>query len=191
MTYNCVCKEKNMVWDGNSGTLYSLNEDDIALLNRLGDEFWDAIGCIKKINYGALSPFGNNTFMKIKGTLYLPDSVEHIGRGAFCGQDKVKTIILPENLKYIEEDAFLNCSSLETIEIPEKVEFIGDNAFFGCEDLRRVLFKSYKGVSKNAFAGCNIKKIEMSKKALNQMVNKEMNTDAEVTYSFRDIERTR
>ena len=94
--------------------------------------------------------------------LYLPDSVEIIGKGAFYKNPTVYTLNMPKNLKYIGdyafadtyvmfaengvtiipegceylgECAFRNCSRVATLSIPGTVKHIGNYAFMGCTAL--------------------------------------------------------
>lgn len=82
----------------------------------------------------------------------LPSTLEHIGYGAFSGNDYLETITLPDSVREVEEEAFAWCDalqyvrlsagmtairegtfswtgSLETVFIPDGIETIEDYAF--------------------------------------------------------------
>lgn len=61
--------------------------------------------------------------------VYLPQSVETIGRQAFQMSMNLERIHLPAGLKEIGEKAFARCYSLKQVEVPANT-VIGWNAFF-------------------------------------------------------------
>ena len=69
----------------------------------------------------------------INGHLDIPDDVETIGYGAFCGT-YISSVYFPAKLKYIKERAFCGCSSLSCqLVLPESLIEIQDSAFYGCK----------------------------------------------------------
>ena len=94
------------------------------------------------------------------GTLFIPDSVELIGRGAFYKNTYLKQANLPANLKYIGEYAFTGCASLSfgegnVIRIPMGCEYIGDHAFRDCMSLVSLYVPgSVKYIGNRAFKNC-------------------------------------
>ena len=63
--------------------------------------------------------------------LTLPESLNHLGKGAFSGCTKLTEVVIPNQLGSIPEGAFLSCSSLKKLTIGFSVDFIGLYAFSG------------------------------------------------------------
>ena len=68
----------------------------------------------------------------------IPDGVETIGEGAFCGCSGLPGIEIPNSVTEIGARAFSGCSSLTSIEIPNSVKVIKDGAFSGCSGLTSI-----------------------------------------------------
>ena len=67
-------------------------------------------------------------------SIVIPDSVTHIGKGAF--EECIFTeIVIPDSVTFIGDSAFSSCSSLTDIAIPDSVTFIGERAFSYCDSL--------------------------------------------------------
>ena len=90
-------------------------------------------------------------------TIYLPDTIETIGEGAFerCNHQAFDFPNIPKNLKYIGDRAFFS-SGLKNFKIPRSVEHIGSEAFSDCKSLtyidvdeRNPYFYSHDGVLMN------------------------------------------
>ena len=94
------------------------------------------------------------------GTLFIPDSVEIIGKGAFYANPYLALTNFPANLKYIGDYAFSNCSSIMFGElgeayIPEGCEYLGHYAFTKCAKLLSVSIPStVKHIGNYAFKDC-------------------------------------
>ena len=72
---------------------------------------------------------------------HIPDSVTHIGYGAFFGCEYLTSIYIGTNVTTLGGDLFFNCSSLQTLTLPATVTRLDDNVFFGCSSLTDVTFK--------------------------------------------------
>ena len=98
--------------------------------------------------------------MLMDGKLYIPDSVEIIGRCAFYQNNFLQETNLPANLKYIGEFAFAECTMVrfngwETFVIPENCEYIGQYAFRECQYIVGVVIPgATKYIGKAAFYKC-------------------------------------
>ena len=106
-------------------------------------------------------------------SVYIPDSVETIGRSAFYNYQNLQTVTFEQNetsstsvqsgtgLKTIGREAFLFCTGLTSITIPASVTSIGEEAFYGCTGLRSIeLPSSVTSIEYGAFSGCtNLKNI--------------------------------
>lgn len=87
--------------------------------------------------------------------LVLPDSVTHIGMGAFDDCTFLQNVTLSKNLTDIGNAAFANCTALQEIQIPAGVETIGAGAFFGCQDLKRInIPNGVTSIEMGTFHGC-------------------------------------
>jgi len=98
-------------------------------------------------------------------SIYIPDSVTHIGDYTFYGYtaltsvrlpaqvtmlgyrlfskcSSLKNVILPINITKIRESMFEDCTSLETLFIPDSVTKIEEYAFNGCKSLRILSIRS-------------------------------------------------
>ena len=85
----------------------------------------------------------------------LPNSVTHIGVGAFRECGYIKSIKLPTSLVAICDSAFENCWSLKSIACPASLKVIGDYAFGECFSLEKVrLNKGLVAIGPYAFFYC-------------------------------------
>ncbi|MBR1555087.1 MAG: leucine-rich repeat domain-containing protein [Oscillospiraceae bacterium] len=83
----------------------------------------------------------------------VPDGVNEIGEGAFCGCKQVKKIILPDSVEKISDSAF-SFRSLEEIHIPDSVTEIGEEAFYETALKKVVLPKHLKVIADRLFHEC-------------------------------------
>ena len=101
------------------------------------------------------------------GTVYLPDTVTYIGRGAFYKATYVSSINMPSSLKRIGDYAFYGCmmvfsegdtpEEVYTLTIPEGTEYIGRSAFYNCATfLNLTVPGSVKYIGDYAFRGCAV-----------------------------------
>ncbi|MDR2791122.1 MAG: leucine-rich repeat domain-containing protein [Tannerellaceae bacterium] len=108
---------------------------------------------------------GDSVFIgtNIKGQLYLPAGLKHIGVAAFAGcAGLTGTLDIPSSVTILEDaidhkGAFYGCSGLEALDIPvdSKLTHIGAGSFNGCSGLKSVLLpKSITSIGGGAFAGC-------------------------------------
>ena len=119
-----------------------------------------------------LKKIGDYAFYRsgISGDLYLPESVEYIGKdafrgiqissleinrmypdmhsvlyGAFSACSELAYIRLGKNINYIPEKAFLKCIGIENVYYTQKLESIGDYAFAYCTTLKNLYQYSEDG----------------------------------------------
>ena len=62
-------------------------------------------------------------------SIFLPNTIEVIGDGAFSGCSSLESITLPNSIKCIGSQAFLDCTALERITLQDNIEYIGEGAF--------------------------------------------------------------
>ncbi|MCI9080260.1 MAG: leucine-rich repeat domain-containing protein [Lachnospiraceae bacterium] len=118
---------------------------------------------------------GKNAFKgreKLK-TVKIGKNVRLIGKNAFSGCTGLKNVVIGENVQTIGADAFSNCTALVKIIIPSKVKKIGAKAFYKCRNLKYIVVKtkklSAKSIGNKAFGegAVNIKiKMDKTKKKL-------------------------
>lgn len=87
--------------------------------------------------------------------IHLPNSVTHIGDGAFAECGELTGIKLPTGLLKIGQSAFIDCWQLERISLPAQTRIIGPKAFQGCINLYHVkLNKALEFIGEDAFDDC-------------------------------------
>ena len=74
-------------------------------------------------------PAGN-----VRHTYTIPNSVNSIGIGAFCGCSRLTSISIPKSVSIIGKEAFRDCNGLTSVTIPGVVSNIGWYAFDGCNN---------------------------------------------------------
>ncbi|HCT90786.1 MAG TPA: hypothetical protein DF613_05315, partial [Lachnospiraceae bacterium] len=81
--------------------------------------------------------------------------VTAIGKGAFKGFTKLKSVSLGQDVTSIGDSAFYKCTALTRIVIPSKVLRIGKQAFGNCKKLRTLtLGKNVTAIGDKAFYKC-------------------------------------
>ena len=114
----------------------------------------------------------NNAFKKKNITaVTIPATVETIGKSAFEGCAKLKTVTIKgSKLKTIGDNAFKGCKVLSKITIPKSVTKVGKQAFANCTKLKTITVKS----KKTKFLKNSLKKVPSSAKVkLPKMTSKE------------------
>ena len=92
--------------------------------------------------------------------IVIPNTVTHIGKGAFVGC-KIEKFVLPDSVTYLGEMAFQGCESLEEIIMPDTLTHIGGMAFFGCRSLKHIVIpRKTRHLGCAAFCGCHNVEIE-------------------------------
>jgi serine/threonine protein kinase len=82
----------------------------------------------------------------------IPESVTHIGEGAFHSCTSLQSVSIPESVTEIGDGAFSDCDSLQSVSIPESVTHIGEGAFKGCTSLQSVSIpKSVTTIGESGF----------------------------------------
>ena len=93
------------------------------------------------------------------GELSIPDTVTHIGRGAFEGfSEFTGSLIIPDSVVEIGWEAFRNCTGFTgDLIIGDGVTTIGREAFYGCSGFtgKLTLGDSVSDIQANAFRGCD------------------------------------
>ena len=85
-------------------------------------------------------------------SITIPNSVRHIGDGAFAGCNGLTSIDIPNSVTSIGQGAFQGCNGLTSVDIPNSVTTIGGSAFAYCSKLESVnLPENLAYLGKNAF----------------------------------------
>ena len=87
--------------------------------------------------------------------IIIPDSVAHIGLGAFMNCEQLKSVTLPNNLSSISYGTFFGCFQLTDIAIPTKVLSIQTLAFGSCTQLTNIdIPENVRLIGRGAFSNC-------------------------------------
>ncbi|MCI5730301.1 MAG: leucine-rich repeat domain-containing protein, partial [Eubacterium sp.] len=111
-------------------------------------------GVTYKVTKIADNAFKNN---KTVTKVTVGSNIKTIGKNAFSGATKLKTVKIGKNVTKISDKAFYKCTSLTKITIPSKVKKIGKQTFYGCTKLKTITIKTTKltrgKVGSKAFKG--------------------------------------
>lgn len=91
------------------------------------------------------------------GDYVLPDTITHVGDGAFAGNASLTSFTAGANLEYIGKGAFVGCGLLTSVTLKPSVKEIGEYAFYTNENLTTVNLENVQTVGDFAFAGTGIK----------------------------------
>lgn len=127
-------------------------------VNKIGESaFADSVSGFPLIDLqGEMAKVEDWTFKNATriDAVWLPESVQTIGRGAFFGSS-VQLVTMGTFLEEIEDGAFALCHSLDTVSLPDGLKKIGAYAFCGCDQLLTVtLPSSLEYIGENAFDDC-------------------------------------
>jgi len=110
------------------------------------------INGIKIIGIGYGAYFDNN----IIKNLIIPQGIEYIGKGAFCGCESLAEVTIPSTVKKIDVYAFYQCYALHTVHLAEGLAEIMCGAFQECKSLVEVTIPStVEEISLCAFENCH------------------------------------
>lgn len=132
-------------------------------VTEIGNSAFSGCSSLKELALpSGLKKIGDYAFSGVGITEFdLPESLESIGDGAFRECD-FTSIQLPASVKEIGSYAFGWCMKLETIVISSNITEIKDRTFEQCWKLENVtLSQNIKRIGKNAFYGCNLKKLDL------------------------------
>ncbi len=94
-------------------------------------------------------------------SIAIGSGIQTIGKQAFSGCSRIKTVKIGNNVTEIQDKAFYKAVSLTKIVLPSSVKKIGKQAFFGNRKLKNVTIQTEKltkrTVGKKAFAGIHAK----------------------------------
>jgi hypothetical protein len=96
--------------------------------------------------------------------IYIPSSVETIGKMLFYNSEKLTEITFAHNTRItkIDDYAFANCTNIQFLDIPKSVTTIGAYAFMNCNKLVNMnLHESITDISIHAFDSCALSQISL------------------------------
>ncbi|MBQ1538258.1 MAG: leucine-rich repeat domain-containing protein [Ruminococcus sp.] len=162
-------------YDSKDGIVYSNN-------------YWDPYGDFDEWDYDWLY------FVPPMISSYtFPKDVRRVGRRAFYGNRKIKSLTIPSTVECISEgmfencislkkvvmnnkvlsggvreDTFRGCTALESVTLPESIEYIGPHAFLGCKSLESIKIpENTRYIERGAFLGCSsLENVELGKGVL-------------------------
>lgn len=100
---------------------------------------------------------GTYTFEYCSGltSVILPESVTHIGTGAFSGTG-LTSMRLPADVTSIGWIAFSQCGNLTSLNLPDGLSFIGGQAFLGCSGLTSLIIpEGITVIEEGVFNSCS------------------------------------
>ena len=128
------------------GELNKVTEQDIELLNKNPEMFWEGVTEIAERAFKGCKTLTNIT---------IPNSITKIGYHAFEDCASLTNITLPNSITTIETRTFKGCTSLANITIPSSVTKIEYNAFEGCTGLINIIIpRSVTEIGEYSFDGC-------------------------------------
>lgn len=142
-----------------SGKLYIYGDADIPNFTQLESD-WSAYDSkiTSVVIEDGVTGIGKYAFYglsKLK-TVSIPDTVDSIGIGAFGKCTKLTEIVIDGDVESIPSECFTGCTLLETVELPEGLRYIRTEAFKNCKSLTDITIpSSVKSVGYNAFFGCS------------------------------------
>lgn len=123
--------------------------------------------------------------------VYLPESLEEIGRKAFSDCHRLKEIRIPTNVKRIGELAFDFCDNLEKVDLKNcQISAIEDYSFKQCQNLQKVeIPDTVERIGKRAFYASGLREIHFPKKLKSIEALAFMQTDIEDLKLPNSVER--
>lgn len=103
--------------------------------------------------------------------LYLPNTVQYIGKGAFNDCELIATVYMSNAIKRIEDYAFRFCP-IKKIDLPNTLEYIGDYAFSGCDFETINLANSIEYIGNYAISGTYLKEVTLPENEKFTTINK-------------------
>ena len=81
--------------------------------------------------------------------------VVSISAKAFADEKEITSVFIPDTVTHIGSSAFENCFGLTSVIFSARLESIGDSAFADCPVLNSIIIpKTVENIGKGAFAGC-------------------------------------
>ena len=87
--------------------------------------------------------------------VYLPDKIISLGKEVFKGCASLESISLPNGIITFGTELFADCTALKDIKLPASLRYIPYGTFYNCSSLEKItLPESVEFIGKNVFHGC-------------------------------------
>ena len=87
--------------------------------------------------------------------VYFPDKAIHFGKEVFKGCSSLENISLPNGIITFGTELFADCTSLKDVKLPEDLRYIPYGTFYDCASLEKIVLPdSVEIIGKNVFHGC-------------------------------------
>lgn len=87
--------------------------------------------------------------------VYLPDKAISFGKEVFKGCTSLESITLPDGIITFGTELLADCTSLKNVKLPASLRYIPYGTFYGCTALEKItLPESVELIGKNVFHGC-------------------------------------
>ncbi len=111
---------------------------DVYIKNVAG---WCGVQCVDQANRMMFSNYGrlfvNDVLIE---ELVIPDGVETVEIGVFCGYENIKRIIISDSVKVLKKSAFEACYNLETVVVGKGVTELEPFSIGFCRKLKNIYF---------------------------------------------------
>lgn len=104
------------------------------------------------------APYSGRGIFQVKKNngLEFPEWIDAIPEGCFEGCTSLEEVIIPDSIKHIGKGAFADCSSLTHIQFSDRISEIAEMCFMYCTALEEIKIpNSIKKINYKAFMGCN------------------------------------
>lgn len=136
-------------------TGYKGERTEVSVPERIGKNI------VTAVDEGAFCPFARRAkseAARIRESITkitLPDTIAHIGKGAFWNCKSLLSVNIPKGVERICENTFAECRKLEKITVPAGVRVIERRGFYSCDMLKFIeLPEGVESVGDLAFALC-------------------------------------
>ncbi len=156
-----VCAEQNVQrMDAVHDIYLYQNAGDHIVLTACSTMAEGAVEVPETIEGLPVTEIGEHCFAGTKVTeIKLPESVQTIGKQAFCECANLTEVNIPEGVTELGDEVFLNCTSLDTkvtTSLPESLTTIGVRAFRGCTSLTEIRLPDHvTEIGMMAFGACS------------------------------------
>ncbi len=104
---------------------------------------------------GADKPAPRRAALEQIHSVMIPDSILHIGEGAFSGCTGLTEITIPDRVTILSENLFRGCTGLTNVTLPQTLKKIRANAFKDCTALTDIALPgTITSIGRNVFKGC-------------------------------------
>ena len=154
-TVKAICVN---AWDTDGD--HELSYAEANLVTDLGSRFKKkTFKSFRELKYfNAVSEIPDEAFYECEylENIELPANLIKIGKEAFCGNVRLKSIIIPDSVESFGEGAFFSCESLADVNIPDGIKEIPDHCFcWNFAITKIVLPESVEYIGPDAFSYCD------------------------------------